>query len=235
LVHDLRETAVKDVYITQSSGSWGHIIVSMRPVFPGHAKNIGELCSALLHATAGKIVTVVNDDIDVRDPFMVDWAVTFRCDPARDVTLLPNCTAPELDPSVGNVAGVVPTEKRILGSKMIIDATIKSEYPPCSAPSARYMYKALESWKAAGLPEFELSSSKKLFYDKHPEEEIIVKPYAFVEEEKAIPVAAVEWWQRSYDRYFHAEDGKFGLKKPIGKEGKAKKLEKRARRIRSKR
>ena len=49
------------------------------------------------------------------------------------------------------------------------------------------MYKALESWKAAGLPEFELSSSKKLFFDKHPEEEIIVKPYAFVEEEKLSP------------------------------------------------
>ena len=45
----------------------------------------------------GKFTVVVDDDIDVRNPFQVEWAMSFRAQPARDTFI---------------VDGVVPIRRR---------------------------------------------------------------------------------------------------------------------------
>lgn len=179
LVIDLKEPGIKDLFFTESSGSWGHVIIQMKTLYPGHSKKVGILASHLLDATTGKIVTVVDDDVDIRDSFSVDWALAFRVDPARDITILERTAAPNLDPSTMDPAfgtDVTPFERRLIGSKMIIDATIKTSYPELSLPYKEYMMDVYERWNEFGLPPIQLQKKTALLLDKHPTGGIIV-PY----------------------------------------------------------
>jgi UbiD family decarboxylase len=61
-----------------------------------------------------KLVTVVDDDIDPRDPIMVEWAMATRFQADRDLIVLPRQVGAPLDPSTPGVR---------LGAIMGIDAT----------------------------------------------------------------------------------------------------------------
>jgi hypothetical protein len=51
------------------------------------------------HDVFGKIAIVVDDDIDIRDSFQVEWALSFRMQPAEDVYVIKNTDPLTLDPS----------------------------------------------------------------------------------------------------------------------------------------
>jgi 4-hydroxy-3-polyprenylbenzoate decarboxylase len=63
-----------------------------------------------------KFIVVTDGDVDVRDWKEVVWAVTTRCDPVRDTTLVDGTPIDYLD-FASPVAG--------LGGKMGLDATTK--------------------------------------------------------------------------------------------------------------
>jgi hypothetical protein len=66
-----------------------------------------------------------------------------------------------MDPSVrlvGNRPGPA--------SKLVLDATRKLDAGPFSLPSNEYMLRALETWKLAGLPDFEVPKRAKLRFDR---------------------------------------------------------------------
>jgi 4-hydroxy-3-polyprenylbenzoate decarboxylase len=63
-----------------------------------------------------KFIIVVDEDVDVRNWNDVVWAMTTRCDPARDTMLVENTPIDYLD-FASPVSG--------LGSKMGLDATNK--------------------------------------------------------------------------------------------------------------
>jgi 2,5-furandicarboxylate decarboxylase 1 len=65
------------------------------------------------------MVVVVDPDIDVRNPDQVEWAITFRSQPAHDVIIVNDVPGGTLDPSID---GSIPQNRR-LGSSMGIDAT----------------------------------------------------------------------------------------------------------------
>src|SRR5258706_94252 len=176
LQYDLKEPGIMDVHFTVGSGSWGHAIVQMQPKYAGHSKKIAVITSHLLEATAPKIVTVVNDDIDIRDPLAVEWAMNFRVNPSHDITILDHCAAPNLDPSSG-LKHDTPFEQRMIGSKMIVDATIQSTYPEISMPSRDFMERALTPWKECGLPEFKVPKGTALLLEKHPHAGDKMKPF----------------------------------------------------------
>ncbi len=67
-----------------------------------------------------KLLTIVDDDVDPSSPGQVAWAVATRLRPGKDVTILPEGPCSSLDPSADH-----PMGGRSLGSKMILDATIK--------------------------------------------------------------------------------------------------------------
>lgn len=100
------------VNVTPGGATRHHVVVSIRKRHPAEARN---LALALLAAPLGaKLVTVVDDDIDVFDPLHVEWAVNTRVQADQDVLILPNLYSPTLDPSA-------PAARTT--AKMGIDAT----------------------------------------------------------------------------------------------------------------
>lgn len=164
LRHDHGETTVKDVAIDLTYGGvLAHCIVAMAPRYPQHAKRVGRLVA---EKTLLKRVTVVDEDVDIRDPFHLDWALNSRYNPARDTILIDNVTTGIiLDPSVRTVDGK-PVES---GSKVVIDATEKTGASDISLPPRELMLKAKEVWDSLGLPAFEIPKRVRLVLDRAAE------------------------------------------------------------------
>ncbi|MGP1674956.1 MAG: hypothetical protein ACTS8Z_07070, partial [Candidatus Limnocylindrales bacterium] len=100
------------VNVTPGGATRHHVVISIKKRHPSEARN---LALALLAAPLGaKLVTVVDDDIDVFDPLHVEWAVNTRVQADRDVLIIPNLYSPTLDPSA-------PAPRT--SAKMGIDAT----------------------------------------------------------------------------------------------------------------
>jgi len=107
-------------------GVWSHEagggrlmnIVSIRQMYPGHARQVGA-ATASCHAGAyaNRWVIVVDDDIDPTDTNEVLWALCTRTDVVDDVDVLRRCWSTGLDPmAYGGQAGV------FFNNRMIIDA-----------------------------------------------------------------------------------------------------------------
>ncbi len=90
-------------------------IVSIRKRYPGQAKRVMFFLWSLV-PVLGKIIIVVDHDINIRDINHVMYAVSAHVDPQRDVLIVPNYPTEELDPSTPTVG---------FGSKLGIDATRK--------------------------------------------------------------------------------------------------------------
>jgi 4-hydroxy-3-polyprenylbenzoate decarboxylase len=152
LRHDLGETAVADVFIDlHYSGGRGHTIIAMKPGLPGHPMRVGRLAAALRPYSI-KRVTVVDDDVDIRDPLHVEWAMNARFNPARDTVLIDEVSS-SLDP------GTLAASKT---SKIVCDATQKTDLGAFSLPGPEVMAKALDLWKELDLPEFEIPKRTRL-------------------------------------------------------------------------
>ena len=156
LRHDLGERGVDDVHIDLTFGGLlAHAIVAMRPRVAGDAQRIGRIVAAIAPV---KRVTVVDSTVDIRDPLHLDWAMNAHFDPARDTVLIDNVFVPMyMDPSVRVRGGNTDP-----GSKIVVDATRSIDAGELSLPARSLMEKALDSWRKAGLPEFEIP--KRLAY-----------------------------------------------------------------------
>ncbi len=107
-------------------GVWSHEagggrlfnIVSIRQLYPGHAKQVG-MATASCHAGAysNRFVVVVDDDIDPTDTNQVLWALCTRTDVIEDIDVMKRCWSTPLDPMA--YAGEGP---RYFNNRMIIDA-----------------------------------------------------------------------------------------------------------------
>ncbi len=108
---------IVDFYLPPEGCSYRLAVVTMKKQYAGHAKRVMMgVWSFLRQFMYTKFVIVCDDDVNARDWKDVIWAMTTRCDPARDLTLVENTPIDYLDFS-SPVAG--------LGSKMGIDATNK--------------------------------------------------------------------------------------------------------------
>jgi UbiD family decarboxylase len=89
---------VKAVHMTPGGTFRHHVVVSIRKRSQEEARNV---ILALLSLGIGlKQVTVVDDDIDVYDPLDVEWALSTRMQPDRDIIIIPRIACSTLDPSV---------------------------------------------------------------------------------------------------------------------------------------
>jgi 3-polyprenyl-4-hydroxybenzoate decarboxylase len=150
------DQAVEDVWIDQTfGGNLAHGIIAMKPAFPGHGKRVGRTVADI---SPLKRITVVDADIDIRDPGHVDWALNARFNPQRDTVIIDDVNVPqEMDPSVRGAGGSVTP-----GSKLILDATRKIDPGPFSLPPRELMMKALDVWKDCGLPAFDIPKRARL-------------------------------------------------------------------------
>ncbi|RAI43084.1 UbiD family decarboxylase [Rhodoplanes roseus] len=108
---------IVDVWLPPHACSYRMAIISIRKRYPGHAKRIMMgLWGMLPQFTYTKLIVVVDDDVDPKSWDDVAWAISTRCDPSRDLTVIDRTPIDYLD-FASPLSG--------LGGKLGIDATNK--------------------------------------------------------------------------------------------------------------
>lgn len=102
---------VGDVYLSTGGGGWLHAIISVEIQNNGDGKNV--IMAAFAAHASLKWVTVVNTDIDVFDPVMVEWATVTRTG-ENDIIIINKARGSSLDPA--------RNEKEKVSIKVGIDA-----------------------------------------------------------------------------------------------------------------
>jgi len=104
-----------DVHMTEGGCGWLGAVVKIRK----HAEDDGikAIHAAFDGHKSMKIVTIVDEDIDITNPVRVEWALMTRWQPDRDTVILADQKGSSLDPSRYNDGNT---------SKIGYDATIHS-------------------------------------------------------------------------------------------------------------
>src|SRR5262245_10945371 len=99
--------------------------------------------AASWNRAVGKYIIAVNDDIDPDNADALFWAMSYRANPALDLQVLQH-----------RDQGHGPRSKRNNGedASVLVDATIKEDFPPISLPKREYMERAKQIWEELGLP-----------------------------------------------------------------------------------
>ncbi|WP_158791953.1 UbiD family decarboxylase [Granulicella sp. L60] len=141
---------IRDVHLTESSGAAGRLIISLKK------QNRFQPLKAILGAWSlgfaiGKTTIVVDDDIDIRDSFWVEWALAFRMQPAEDIHIQKNTDPITLDPSQPLRDGKSVSPYQQVSSRVGIDATRKHPYPALAVPPTKDLNKVAEQWEHYGI------------------------------------------------------------------------------------
>ena len=141
--------------VTDIIGAWQHVsqlmtVVALKQRYAGHAKRAGLIAAA--HSYMGRMVVLVDEDVDPSNLADVMWAVNTRAEPSEDVDIIRNTWSSSLDPRIS----VADREAGLTSnSKMIIDACIpfhrRNTYAKTSALSLAESHEILERWKFALL------------------------------------------------------------------------------------
>jgi UbiD family decarboxylase len=140
---------VTGVYKMLGGGSRFIDVISIKQMFPGHAKMAGLVsagCRAGGYLT--RMVIIVDDDIDIEVPAQVMWAVATRWDPKTQTDIIDGCWTGHIDPSLS-------PEKRESGdittSRMIIYAVRpyhwKDKFPQANTLSKEYTADVRLKWR----------------------------------------------------------------------------------------
>lgn len=119
-------------------------------------RNTAEVWRAL-HATAGfvgpfaKITIAVDEDIDIFDPAMINWAICFNVVPDKDVAIAKG-KYPGLDPSAAPPTATNAERRAAEMTSLLIDATRPWPYLPVSLPRKEFMENAKAIWEELKLP-----------------------------------------------------------------------------------
>lgn len=108
---------IKDVLVTPVAGGRMHAAVSIKKSSEGEGKST--IMAAFASNKDYKLVTVVDDDVDIFAPHELEWAVATRVQADKDVVIIPGARGCGLDPS-DSITGTT--------AKMGIDATYPLKY-----------------------------------------------------------------------------------------------------------
>lgn len=150
---DSGNTAVMDVAIHDEVSGSGQAYCVIKMKKTGDADVWRALnASAGFVGSYAKICIAVDEDIDIWDPAMINWAICFNVRPDQDVSIA-HGKSPGLDPSA-YPPGVPTHVSRVAStSALLINATRPWAYPPVSLPRKEFMENAKEIWEELGLPE----------------------------------------------------------------------------------
>jgi UbiD family decarboxylase len=152
LRHDSGNAAVIDVALhDEVSGSGqAYCVIKMRNATKADAWRA-------LNASAGftgsyaKICVAVDEDIDIHDPAMVNWAICFNIRPEEDV-MIAKGKSPGLDPS-SHPPGMDSYDARMGStSALLINAVRPWPYTPVSLPKKEFMERSKRIWEELELP-----------------------------------------------------------------------------------
>ena len=86
-----------DVHMTEGGCGWLAAVVKIRKTSEDDGKKAIE--AALAGHRSMKMVTVVDEDVEITNPVRVEWAMVTRWQPDRDTHIYPNQKGSSLDPS----------------------------------------------------------------------------------------------------------------------------------------
>jgi 2,5-furandicarboxylate decarboxylase 1 len=109
---------IRDVYFSHGGCGFYHAVVQIAQKRAGWAKQA--LMAAFAAFPPLKMVTVVDDDVDIRNPGDVEWAMATRLDPKRGIMVIENVFG----------HGLNPTFPDYLGAKVGFDATRPFPHTP---------------------------------------------------------------------------------------------------------
>ncbi len=138
---------IKGVYSLNTGGEF-ITVVSIKQQYAGHARQVGRVASGLIHSM-GRLIIVVDEDIDPSNIEEVMWAVATRSDPATSFEIQPECPASTLDPRV-------PPEMKKRGHTFNSRALIiacrpwewRDEYPPVNRNSDELRQRTYDKWRS---------------------------------------------------------------------------------------
>ena len=89
--------------VTDVVGVWQHVaqlmtVVALKQRYAGHAKRAGLIAAA--NSYMGRLIVVVDDDVDPSNLADVMWAVTTRCEPTEQIDIVRNAWSSALDPRI---------------------------------------------------------------------------------------------------------------------------------------
>src|SRR5690606_28457105 len=128
---------VKDVFFSHGGCGFYHCVVAMRPVRAGWSKQA--IMATFAAFPPLKMVTVVDDDVDIRSPMDVEWAMATRLDPLSGVVTSSACFG----------HGPKPCFSTYQGAKIGFDCTCPFPYTP-EYDRAAYMEVSLEDYEITG-------------------------------------------------------------------------------------
>jgi 4-hydroxy-3-polyprenylbenzoate decarboxylase len=143
--------------VTDIAGVWQHVsqlmtVVALKQRYAGHSKRAGLIAAA--NSYMGRLIVIVDEDIDPSNLSDVMWAITTRCEPSESVDIIRNAWSSSLDPRI-------PAAEKEKGatshSKMIIDAcrpfAWRSSFPSTTALSAEETRLIENKWLASLRPQ----------------------------------------------------------------------------------
>jgi 4-hydroxy-3-polyprenylbenzoate decarboxylase len=140
---------IKDVW--GRGRSFISIISLDRQYYSGHVRQV--INAALVAARGSKWIIVVDGDIDVFNWEQVDWALSTRVQPHRDIVVTDNWrTGVTLDPSIEPALRANWVDVRT--SKIGIDATTQNkgfEWAPPVTPDATRLETVRAQWAQYGI------------------------------------------------------------------------------------
>ena len=152
LWEQLEKAGVPDV-----KGVWGFvyggqpgpfIVIAIKQRYTGHAKQaLLVAAGARAGAYGGKMVVVVDDDIDITNPYEVIWAVSTRCNAREGIDIVKNVWASVCEPTIS------PDERDTRGyvsDRVLIDACRPYQwidrFPAVNSFSREFKEKVAKKW-----------------------------------------------------------------------------------------
>ena len=153
LWEQLEKAGVPDI-----KGVWGFvyggqpgpfIVIAIKQRYTGHAKQaLLVAAGARAGAYGGKFVVVVDDDIDITNPFEVIWAISTRCNAREGIDIVKNVWASVCEPTIS------PEERDTRGyisDRVLIDACRPYQwidrFPAVNAFSREFKEQVAKKWK----------------------------------------------------------------------------------------
>jgi UbiD family decarboxylase len=147
ILSQCRHQPIKKVRVAE--GGCGHyfVIASIKKTVEGQGKTAA--LAILGAAPAGQFIKnliIVDEDVDPFNWLQVEWALSTRLQPERDVEIIRDMIGSELDPSR-------PHKDSGKSSKLIIDATkpVIGEFPEITYPKKDVMEKVEKEWSKYGI------------------------------------------------------------------------------------
>jgi 4-hydroxy-3-polyprenylbenzoate decarboxylase len=139
--------------ITDVVGVWPHLsglmtVVALKQRYAGHAKRAGLIAAA--NSYMGRLIVVVDEDIDPSSLEDVMWGVVTRCEASESIDIVRNAWSSHLDPRIH------PDDKErgaTTHSKLVVEAcrpfAWKDRFPIPTAMSPDAARKIAEKWDRA--------------------------------------------------------------------------------------